>query len=271
MNPIAVKLVALAAVVVVGGLVSLGLRVRSAWTRRQIRRLIADSREGRWVEWPADAVDPPRRFLRARRLLDPTPVRKPRGLWRQATATAAVGLFFGFLHSPLLFASPSGTTPAPTATLWFPPIPQLHVVRGFDPPGEPWLAGNRGVDLAGHPGETVHASGAGVVTFAGEVARVGVVSVTSGDLRTTYEPVSPRVHTGERVKPDDVLGRLSADGSHCPLQTCLHWGLLRRTAAGDWAYLDPLALLGMEQVRLLPLVPAPSTPAARTAAARRRL
>jgi murein DD-endopeptidase MepM/ murein hydrolase activator NlpD len=67
-------------------------------------------------------------------------------------------------------------------------------------------------------------------------------------LRTTYEPVQVAVHRGQQVSRGEVLGRLSLAGSHCLPTACLHWGLLR----GD-AYLDPLALLGLEQVRLLPL------------------
>jgi murein DD-endopeptidase MepM/ murein hydrolase activator NlpD len=123
-----------------------------------------------------------------------------------------------------------------------------RVVRGFDPPAQPWLAGNRGVDLAGQPGQPVRAAGPGVVTFAGRIAGVGVVSVTSGALRTTYEPVRVAVHRGQRVAAGAVLGRLTRTGSHCRPASCLHWGLLRGSD-----YLDPLALLGLEQVRLLPL------------------
>jgi murein DD-endopeptidase MepM/ murein hydrolase activator NlpD len=123
-----------------------------------------------------------------------------------------------------------------------------QVVRDFDPPPKPWLAGNRGVDLAGSTGEPVHASGAGVVTFAGQIAHIGVVSVTTGALRTTYEPLDVSVHEGQVVAAGTVLGRLTLAGSHCPPVACLHWGLLR---GAD--YLDPLALLGLEQVRLLPL------------------
>jgi murein DD-endopeptidase MepM/ murein hydrolase activator NlpD len=123
-----------------------------------------------------------------------------------------------------------------------------RVVRDFDPPAQPWLAGNRGIDLAGHVGEKVHAAGAGIVSFAGVIAGIGVVSVTSGPLRTTYEPVRVDVHRGQAVAAGAVLGRLTLAGSHCQPAACLHWGLLR----GE-AYLDPLALLGLEQVRLLPL------------------
>jgi murein DD-endopeptidase MepM/ murein hydrolase activator NlpD len=115
-----------------------------------------------------------------------------------------------------------------------------RVIRDFDPPPHPWLAGNRGVDLAGSPGQAVHTANSGVVSFAGPVGGVGAVSVTFGALRTTYEPVIPAVRAGQRVQVGDVIGRLSGRD--------LHWGLLRGTD-----YLDPLALLGLEQVRLLPL------------------
>jgi len=133
-----------------------------------------------------------------------------------------------------------------------------RVVRAFDPPAQPWLPGNRGVDLAGHAGQRVHAAGPGVVSFAGVIAHIGVVSVTSGALRTTYEPLALRVHRGQTVAAGAVVGTLTLAGSHCLPAACLHWGLLRAGADGDWAYLDPLALLGLEQVRLLPLDP--STP-----------
>jgi murein DD-endopeptidase MepM/ murein hydrolase activator NlpD len=128
--------------------------------------------------------------------------------------------------------------------------PPHHVVQGFDPPAEPWLPGQRGVDLEGHVGERVLAAGAGVVSFAGPVAGIGVVSVTSGALRTTYEPVRRLVRSGQSVRRGQVIGRLVLTGSQCLPAACLHWGLLRGTT-----YLDPLALLGLEQVRLLPLDP----------------
>jgi murein DD-endopeptidase MepM/ murein hydrolase activator NlpD len=149
----------------------------------------------------------------------------------------------------LLLTATAGLTGAtPTGWNWpLPPGPD-RVVRDFDPPPKPWLPGNRGVDLAGTPGEAVHASGAGVVSFAGQIAHIGVVSVTSGPLRTTYEPLTVSVHTGQVVAAGAALGTLSLAGSHCPPASCLHWGLLRGAE-----YLDPLALLGLQQVRLLPL------------------
>src|SRR5437763_11992452 len=47
----------------------------------------------------------------------------------------------------------------PSAQTWCWPLPPPHhVVRGFDPPIQPWLAGHRGVDLAGAPGAPVLAA-----------------------------------------------------------------------------------------------------------------
>jgi len=143
--------------------------------------------------------------------------------------------------------TPGGAAASPSAGWGWPLPPPTRVVRGFDPPAQPWLPGSRGVDLAGHAGEKVLAAADGVVSFAGQVARIGVVSVTSGALRTTYEPVRVLVRRGQTVRAGEVLGRLTVAGSQCAPAACLHWGLLRGSA-----YLDPLALLGLERVRLLP-------------------
>ena len=135
------------------------------------------------------------------------------------------------------------------------------MVAGFDPPAQPWLPGQRGVVLAGHVGERVLAAGAGVVAFAGQVGGTGVVSLqhsatdaadpadaADGGLRTTYEPVVPRVHAGQVVTLGQPIGRLTAAGSECAPSACLHWGLLRGSD-----YLDPMSLLGLAELRLLPL------------------
>lgn len=127
-------------------------------------------------------------------------------------------------------------------------------VRPFDPPPLPWLAGHRGVDLAAAPGATVRAAGAGTVLFAGMVAGRPVVTVGHPEgLRTTYEPVRPRVHTGDVVAAGAALGVLLAGHPGCPATAapaggCLHWGARRGPE-----YLDPLALLGLGRVRLLPV------------------
>ncbi|WP_202879295.1 murein hydrolase activator EnvC family protein [Nocardioides cynanchi] len=157
---------------------------------------------------------------------------------------------------------PVGARGAPVAPVpmgvW-PLQPRPSVVRAFDPPDLPFGSGHRGVDLAGSPGQLVHAALPGRVTYAGPLAGRGVVVVDHGDTRTTYEPVSASVHVGDVVLGGQPLGALELAGSHCFPQACLHWGWLR----GD-TYLDPLLLVGVGPIRLLPLwIPAGEQPGAR--------
>lgn len=149
-----------------------------------------------------------------------------------------------------------GLDGGPTATgedpvgVW-PLQPQPEVVRHFDPPDSTWGAGHRGVDLLGHPGQSVRAALAGTVTFAGVLAGRGVVVVDHGSTRTTYEPVAAGVQVGTAVTAGQRIGTLEMVQSHCLPRTCLHWGWIDN--ATD-TYLDPLRLVGgPEPVRLLPL------------------
>lgn len=131
-----------------------------------------------------------------------------------------------------------------------PPLPgPLVVVHGFDLPSEPWLAGNRGVDLSATTGESVFAAAGGTVVYAGLLAGRGVVSISHGAIRTTYEPVDPAVHAGDVVAAGEVIGRLADTADACgPPGSCLHWGAI--TASG---YVDPMSLLRPPKVRLLPI------------------
>lgn len=67
-------------------------------------------------------------------------------------------------------------------------------------------------------------------------------------LRTTYEPVEAQVAVGTVVATGTVLGLLSPGHDGCPAAACLHWGVRR----GPDSYLDPLRLVGVWRVRLLP-------------------
>ena len=159
-------------------------------------------------------------------------------------------------------ADPTGRWPVPGAEGG----PRPTVARAFQPPAEPWGAGHRGVDLHTAPGAPVRAAAPGVVTFAGQVAGRGVVTLEldgsgSPPLRLTHEPVRPAVAAGQRVRAGEVLGELAAEPSHCA--ACLHWGLLR----GE-TYLDPLSLLPPRllrsgPVRLLPTAGVPLPEAGR--------
>ncbi|MEU8330941.1 M23 family metallopeptidase [Micromonospora sp. NPDC048839] len=170
-------------------------------------------------------------------------------------------------------ASVRASAPAPVGRFRWPVDGPPRPVRRFDPPPQPWLPGHRGVDLAAPAGAVIRSAGSGTVLFAGLVAGRPVVTVGHADgLRTTHEPVQPAVRPGQQVVAGTPVGELLAGHPGCPADACLHWGLRRGTD-----YLDPLALLGLGPVRLLPVggagpgpvsagraAPAGARPAART-------
>lgn len=124
-----------------------------------------------------------------------------------------------------------------------------EIARGFDLPEQRWGAGHRGIDLVGVAGEPVLAVEAGVVTYSGVIAGVGVVSVThESGLRSTYQPVDDRSARGSRVGRGEGIGRLDT-GGHCLVSDCLHLGAVR----GDDAYVDPTPLLLGVELSLLPV------------------
>lgn len=147
-------------------------------------------------------------------------------------------------HAAALAAPPS----TESVGVW-PLVPDPPVLERFDPPADPWGSGHRGVDLLGSPGQRVHSSMAGTVSYAGRLAGRGVVSVMHPDgTRTTYQPVTTSLQIGDSVLRGGPIGTLDLPGSHCFPRACLHWGWLR----GE-VYLDPLELVGAGPVRLLPL------------------
>lgn len=173
----------------------------------------------------------------------PTPPRTPLvGLLLAASALLAAVLC---LNQGTALGSPP--PPAPVERFHWPLAPPHPVLRRFRPPSTPWGPGHRGVDLGGTAGEPVLAAGSGLVLYAGPLADRSLVSIEhASGLRTTYEPVRPVVHVGQRVTRGQVIGTLLPGHRGCP-GVCLHWGVHR----GD-VYLDPLALVDALHVRLLP-------------------
>ncbi|MFW6776276.1 murein hydrolase activator EnvC family protein [Nocardioides sp. CPCC 205120] len=191
----------------------------------------------------------PRRRARRTRTL-PRPGSRPGSLSgsRSGPRSAVVGAALVAALVVLVGPAPASAAPEPVPVGTWPLSPEPEVVRGFDPPENPYGAGHRGVDLAGRPGQTVVAALPGRVSFAGPLAGRGVVVVDHGTTRTTYEPVTAAVTVGDEVAAGAPLGALEAGGSHCRPRTCLHWGWRE----GD-TYLDPLLLVGAGPVRLVPL------------------
>jgi murein DD-endopeptidase MepM/ murein hydrolase activator NlpD len=148
---------------------------------------------------------------------------------------------------------PAGAQPAqaalpaqPEGTWPLDPVPAVHA--GFEPPGQPWDRGHRGVDLRGRAGQPVRAALPGRIGYVGRIAGVSVVVVDHGATRTTYQPVRATVRVGEHVTAGATIGHLEWFGSHCMPAACLHWGWIEGRR-----YLDPLALVrGPRPVRLLP-------------------
>jgi murein DD-endopeptidase MepM/ murein hydrolase activator NlpD len=130
--------------------------------------------------------------------------------------------------------------------------PEPDVVRGFEPPPNPYASGHRGADLAGAAGQPVRSALPGSVAFAGSIGGKPVVTVDHGGRRTTYEPVVASVEVGQEVGAGTVVGRLVVTDSHCFPAACLHWGLIVQRG-DDEEYADPLTLVGGGPVRLLPL------------------
>ena len=99
-------------------------------------------------------------------------------------------------------------------------------------------------------GERVLAAGAGVVTFAGQWPGSAWCRVTSGALRTTYEPVGRSCTPASRSPAAS-----SSDGWRSPGRSASRPPACTGACCAATTYLDPLALLGLERVRLLPLDP----------------
>ncbi|HVM15807.1 MAG TPA: M23 family metallopeptidase [Egibacteraceae bacterium] len=118
------------------------------------------------------------------------------------------------------------------------------VVRHFEAPAHPYGPGHRGVDLAAEAGTTVRVALPGVVTFGGEVARRGWVTVDhGGGLDTTYGVIDPRfVTAGQQVRAGQPLGEVAAGAEH------LDWG-----ARLHGTYIDPLRLLSRWRPHLVRL------------------
>lgn len=153
---------------------------------------------------------------------------------------------------PSTVAAPSARTAASAAAApapgWVWPLDApRRVLRPFVTPPTPYAAGHRGVDLAASSaGAEVLAATSGVVHFAGRVVDRGVVTIRSGHLLITVEPVSPAVAAGDVVSAGEALGLL--ESGHCA-SPCLHVGVRE---AGE--YVSPLRWLGgLPRAVLLPL------------------
>jgi murein DD-endopeptidase MepM/ murein hydrolase activator NlpD len=167
--------------------------------------------------------------------------------WRLWLVACLVGVWSAIPSAGQAGVPAAGT--APFSHYVLPVIGPAVVLTPFRAPASRYGSGHRGVDLVAAAGGSVVAAGAGIVAFAGPVAGRGVVSINHPDgIRTTYEPVSPVVASGERVAPGQLIGTLLSGHPSCSPATCLHWG----ARLADGFYLDPMGLITGLRVRLLP-------------------
>jgi murein DD-endopeptidase MepM/ murein hydrolase activator NlpD len=132
------------------------------------------------------------------------------------------------------------------------------VIRGFDPPGSPYGAGHRGIDIAAPDASVVRAPAAGVVTFAGNVGgRLFVTIDHGGGLLSTCSFLSSLlVHKGDVVVQGQDIAR-SGTGHVGDSTPNVHLGV---RLAGQ--YVDPMTYLGaasiVDLIRLAPIAPSSS-------------
>lgn len=146
-------------------------------------------------------------------------------------------------------------TPVASVAGWAPsepylaPVQPMRAVTLAQLPTQRWLAGHRGVDLDATVGQTVFASAAGTVTFAGVVVDRPVLTVRHNDgALSSVEPVEAWVAVGDRVERGDAIGEVHDAKGHCAPEVCVHWGI---RVNGE--YIDPLNVLaGYGRVVLLP-------------------
>ncbi|WP_394942046.1 M23 family metallopeptidase [Psychromicrobium sp. YIM B11713] len=154
----------------------------------------------------------------------------------------AVPLAFSAVLHPALIEPQAAATSAQTTVTnhsWSWPLrPPPAVLRGFDQPAAPWLAGHRGVDLAAPPRAQLYAPSQGVISFVGWVVDRKVLTIDHGlGLKSSFEAIESALSTGTAVKQGQAVARLAAS-NHCGPASCLHWGV-RRNAV----YLNPLLFL----------------------------
>lgn len=143
-----------------------------------------------------------------------------------------------------LVASPVSNPVAPCLAR---PVPGV-VVDPFVQPECPWCPGNVSVDFASAFDQEVIAPVSGVVSFAGDVAGVGYLSIESTSwegFTATLGSVRPEVRVGDRVLVGRRVG--SAVGDRVGLS-------LRRIDPSGPVHLDPVARLGrwVGRARLVP-------------------
>ena len=113
------------------------------------------------------------------------------------------------------------------------------VLRGFEPPPDPYSAGHRGIDIGTPFGSVMVAAQSGTVAFAGWVGGSLFISIDHDDgVRTTYSWLSGlSVRRGDHVEREQPIG-FTGQGHPGSITPHLHFG-----ARVGSTYIDPMLLL----------------------------
>ncbi|OXM99296.1 M23 family metallopeptidase [Bifidobacterium vansinderenii] len=123
------------------------------------------------------------------------------------------------------------------------------ILKKFDNPSKPWLAGHRGIDLQAASGTELMTPSSGTLLFAGQVAGKNVLTIDHGNgVSTTYEPAVATVPTGTTLRRGERFGRVEGHSDHCDGR-CLHWGMRR----GKQQYQDPVHAVRPQRIALKPV------------------
>jgi len=116
---------------------------------------------------------------------------------------------------------------------------QGPVIRGFEPPEDPYGSGHRGIDIAAPFGSEMFSAQDGSVAFAGWINGSLFISIDHADgVRTTYSWLSAAdVTKGEVVVRGQAIGRTGQGHPGGPTPH-LHFG-----ARVGKTYIDPMLLL----------------------------
>lgn len=118
------------------------------------------------------------------------------------------------------------------------PLQHVHVVHSFDLPAQPWLAGNRGVDLQAAHDDVLIAPADGVIAVVGKVGGKDVVTIRHGTYRSTFEPAISERQVGQIVKQGEAFAVVKGHSNHCD-EHCVHWGVKRDKRQ----YADPTSFI----------------------------
>ena len=149
----------------------------------------------------------------------------------ESAAFAAVVFF-----SVLVATAPARADPAYGTYVW--PVVG-PVIRGFEPPPDPYGPGHRGIDIGTPFGSTIVAAQDGTVAFAGWVGGSLFISIDHDDgVRTTYSWISAAdARKGDVVTRGQVIGK-TGQGHPGSITPHLHFGARIGTT-----YIDPMLLL----------------------------